>query len=43
MPVKIAWAKYDVSIVEEQSHLIQINALERLTAEIMSWLLRLKA
>jgi pimeloyl-ACP methyl ester carboxylesterase len=33
-------AKEEVSIVEDAGHLIQIDAKERLTAEIVSWLLR---
>lgn len=32
----------EVSIVEEAGHLVQIDAPERLTAEIVSWLLRLR-
>lgn len=35
-------AKEEVSIVEEAGHLIQIDAPERLTAEIVSWLLKIR-
>jgi pimeloyl-ACP methyl ester carboxylesterase len=36
-------AEKEVSIVENAGHLLQIDAPERLTAEIVSWLLKVKA